>query len=392
MDRSDASFGVRHPIILPRKGHTTRLIIEDAHRRVGHQGREHVLAELRERYWIVKGPSAVRKVLRDCLPCRRHHATPMTQKMAHLPEERTKSGEPPFTNTGVDFFGPFYTKRGRAQVKVYGVIFTCLASRAVHLELADSLSTDSFINALRRFVARRGQVRIIRSDRGTNFVGAERELKANIDQWNDKQVQEALLQKNIQWVFNPPHASHFGGVWERQIRTVRKVLDSLLRQQTLTDDSLRTLLCEVEAIINSRPLTCVSSDPGDLQPITPAHFLHQREGIPLPPGLFDESDSASRKRWRQVQYLSDLFWKRWRKEYLPLLQQRSRWLRPSPNLQVGDLVILVDENTPRGHWRLGKVSEAIASPDGLVRRAKVRTNQTTVERPVTKLVLLSEEE
>ena len=392
MNRTDAGFNVKHPVILPREGHIPKLIIEDAHRRVGHQGREHVLAELRERYWIIKGSSTVRKVLRDCLVCRRQHAKPMTQMMAHLPEERTTSGEPPFTNTGVDLFGPSYTKRGRTQVKVYGVIFTCLSSRAVHLEVADSLSTDSFINALRRFVARRGQVRIIRSDRGTNFVGTERELREVINEWNEKQVQETLLQKNIQWVFNPPHASHFGGVWERQIRTVRKVLDSLLREQTLTDDSLRTLLCEVEAIINGRPLTCVSSDPDDVEPITPAHLLHQREGVPLPPGLFDESDSACRKRWRQVQYLADLFWKRWRKEYLPLLQKRNRWLRPSPNLQVGDVVILVDENVPRGHWRLGRVHETIASPDGLVRRARVRTSHTMVERPVTKLVLLSEEE
>ena len=391
MDRTDASFSIKHPVILPRKGCVTRLIIEDTHRRVGHQGREHVLADLRERFWIVKGSSAVRNALRDCLLCRRKFRKPATQKMAHLPEERATSGDPPFTNTGVDFFGPFYTKRGRAQVKVYGVIFTCLASRAVHLEVADSLSTDSFINALRRFVARRGQIRIIRSDRGTNFVGAERELRQIIDGWNEKQVQEALLQRNVQWIFNPPHASHFGGIWERQIRSVRKVLGALLNEQTLTDDSLRTFLCEVEAILNSRPLTCVSSDPDDLEPLTPNHLLLQRSGISLPPGIFSKADMTGRKRWKQVQYLADLFWRRWKKEYLPLLQTRTKWPKPSVNLSAGDIVILVDENAPRCHWALGRIVEAVRSSDGLVRSARVRTRSSVVERPVTKLVLLSKE-
>ena len=391
LDSALVAFDVKHPIILPSRGRITQLLIEDTHRRVGHQGREHVLAQLREKFWIVRGSSAVRRMLRQCLQCRKRCALPMAQKMAPLPEQRTLSENPPFTNTGVDCFGPFFTKRGRAKVKVYGVIFTCLVSRAVHLELADSLSADSFINALRRFIARRGRVQSIRSDRGTNFVGAERELGEIIQQWNEKQVREAILQKDIQWIFNPPHASHHGGVWERQIRSVRKVLNALLQEQVLTDDGLRTLFCEVEAILNSRPLTTVSQDPRDMEPLTPNHLLLQRSGVPLPPGLFDEADGAGRRRWKQVQYLADLFWRRWRREYLPLLQIRTKWLRQSPNLSVGDTVILVEENAPRCHWSLGRIVEVFVGSDGLVRSAKVRTSSTTVERPVTKLVLISKE-
>ena len=227
-----------------------------------------------------------------------------------------RTGLPPFTNSGVDLCGPFFVKRGRGQTKVYGVIFTCLASRAIHLEIADSLSTDSFINALRRFVARRGEVRTMRSDRGTNLVGAEHELRECIDSWNEAHLVEAMRQRNIQWSFNQPSASHFGGIWERQIRTVRKVLTAVLREQTMTEGSLRTLLCEVEAIVNSRPLTTVSDDPSDLSPLTPNHLLLQRSGTPLPPGLFEPDDLVCRKRWKQVQYLADLFWQRWTKEYL----------------------------------------------------------------------------
>ena len=277
-------------------------------------------------------------------------------------------------------------------IKVYGVIFTCLASRAVHIDVADSLSTDSFINVLRRFIARRGQVRSLRSDRGTNFVGADRELREVIGHWNESQIDEAMLQRGIKWTFNPPHASHFGGVWERLIRTVRRVLDALLHQQQLTEDSLRTLLCEVEAVVNSRPLTSVSDDPRDMEPLTPNHLLHQRGGIVLPPGLFGEADGVSRKRWKQVQYLSDLFWKRWRREYLPLLQQRSKWLRQSPNLCVGDVVLLVDHDAPRCHWRLGRVIEVFTSSDGLVRSARIRTKSGVLERSITKLVLLVNED
>ena len=271
------------------------------------------------------------------------------------------------------------------------MIFTCLASRAIHLEIADSLSTDSFINALRRFIARRGEVRTMKSDRGTNLVGAERELRECVDNWNVEQLVEAMRQRNIQWTFNPPSASHFGGIWERQIRTVRKVLTAVLREQTMTEDSLRTLFCEVEAVVNSRPLTTVSDDPSDLSPLTPNHLLHQRSGTPLPPGIFDPEDLTCRKRWKQVQYLADLFWQRWRKEYLMLLQSRVKWQQPVRNVQDGDVVVVVENGLPRSQWRLGRVEKAAPSTDGLVRKALVRTDHALIERPVSKLVLLLQE-
>lgn len=183
---------------------------------------------------------------------------------------------------------PFHVfiQNGEGLGEKCGVLFTCLVKREVDIEVAESLSTDSFINALRRFIARRGQATVIRSDRGTNFVGAEKELKKAINYWNEKRIHDTMLSKGVYWSFNPPYASHFGGVWERMIRTVRKVLYGVLKEQTLSDESLTTLMCEVEVIVNSRPLTTISSDSKNLLPLTPNHLLTLR-GSPLNLGEFN---------------------------------------------------------------------------------------------------------
>lgn len=389
--KAPMSFDEKHPIILPYKHHVTDLIIRDCHERVGHQGREHVLSSLREQFWIIKGNAAVRKVLRNCIRCRRNQSPVMQQQMSDLPVERVTANEPPFTYTGVDCFGPFYTKKGRSQVKRYGVLFTCLTIRAIHIEVADSMSTDSFINALRRFIARRGQVKVIRCDRGTNFVSGERELREAINEWNQALLHQTLLAKGIDWYFNPPHASHFGGIWERQIRTVRKILVAVLKEQTLTDDSLVTLMCEIEAVINSRPLTTVSSDYQDLIPLTPNNLLTIK-GDSMIVGKFDSSDVYCKRRWRHVQYLADVFWSRWRREYLSGLQIRQKWNTQKSNLKIDDVVIVVDEASPRCHWSLGRVVKVNTDTDGLVRSATVKCGVTLMERPLSKLVLLCESE
>ena len=175
--------------------------------------------------------------------------------MADLPAARITPDKPPFTNTGIDYFGPFLVKLKRSLVKRYGVIFTCLAVRAVHIEVASSLETDTFILALRRFIARRGQVKRMYSDNGTNLAGGERELRESIKLWNNEKIHQLLLQKEIEWHFSLPTASHFGGTWERCLRTIRKVLNAISSEQHLDDESFITLMTEVESIINGRPLT-----------------------------------------------------------------------------------------------------------------------------------------
>ena len=198
-------------------------------------------------------------------------------------------------------------------------------------------------------------------------------------------IHDSLLQKGIKWFFNPPTESHHGGVWERLIRSTHKILAGLTKEQILDNESLQTLMCEAESIINGRPLTKVSDDPKDLEPLTPNHLLLLRRDTPLPPGLFVKSDNLSRRRWRQVQYLTDIFWKRWKKEYLPLLQERQKWFRPRRNFAVGDTVIVADESTPRNVWPLGRIMEVFPDKQGYVRRVKILTKSGMLERPITKL-------
>ena len=356
----------------------------------GHGGREQVLSRLRERFWIIHGNIRTRQVLKSCVICRPCFGGSLHHKMAVLPSHRISPDQPPFFTTGVDFFGPILVKRGRSLVKRYGALFTCLVSRAVLIEMAAVLDTDSFINVLRRFLARRGQVNLIRSDNGSNLVGAEKELRLSLREWNQAQIESFLLQKGISWNFNAPTASHHGGVWERLIRSTRRIMLGLTKEQVLSDDGLATLLTEVESILNGRPLTRTSTDPKDLTCLTPNHLLLLKDQQSLPPGIFSAHDNYVRRRWRQVQFLSDQFWKRWTREYLTLLQERQKWLSPTRNVHVGDIVLLVDQNTPRGSWLLGKVEETFPDRNGLVRNALVKTKSSTFLRPISKLVMVLE--
>ena len=263
--------------------------------------------------------------------------------MANLPEFRTTAYEPCFTNRGVDYFGPLHVKRGRSVVKRWGAIFTCMNSRAVHLEVATSLETDCFINVFRRFINRRGLPKCIYSDNRSNFVGAEREITTAIEDWNQKQIQDELLQKGCQRVFQPPRASHTSGVWERLICSTRTALKAILGNSLVDEEVLTTVLTEVELILNSSPLSPASVNPNDCEPLTPNHLLLQRPVHTLPPGSFVKEDILVRKKWRQAQILANHFWKRWLKEYVPALQERQKWHRPRRNAEVGDLVLLVDE-------------------------------------------------
>ena len=190
-------------------------------------------------------------------------------------------------------------------------------------------------------------------------------------------------------MFNPPAASHMGGVWERQIRTLRRTLAGLTSEQVLTHEALETLLVMAEGIVNNRPLTAVSSDPKDLEPLTPNHLLiHRRSAAPI--GLFNEKDMHSRRKWRQVQYLADVFWRRWTKEYLPLLHQRTKWQEPQRNVQPGDLVLILERQLPRNEWPTGRIVDIQPGADGLVRAARVRTAEGELLRPIVKLCVLEE--
>ena len=267
-------------------------------------------------------------------------------------------------------------------------MFSCFSSRALHIEKLDDLSTSALINGLIRFCARRGPVRKIFCDNGTNLVGAKNELIKSFCMIDKIEVGQAARRMKIDWEFHPPHASHHGGVYERMIRTVRRVLYAIIgKHGNLTDDVLTTVFCECENIVNSRPLTKCSDDVEDADPLTPNHLLLLQGNYSFPWTKSERGD-VFQKRWRYAQLIVDQFWKRWIREYLPTLNQRQKWLTAKPNMEIGDLVLVVDETTSRGEWPLGRVTDRRIGRDGLVRSVRVQTRKAQLVRPITKLVHL----
>ena len=407
LNQSDLPHAEKHPALLPKGHHISLALIRHYHQQVAHQGRGTTLNALRANgFWVIGATKSVASTISKCVTCRRLRSAPSEQKMGDLPEDRVSPG-PPFMNSGVDFFGPFLIKEGRKNLKRWGVMFTCMASRAVHIEVATTLATDGFINALRRFIGIRGNVHRLRSDRGTNFVGASNELTQALKEMSDVEIQKHLLKHNCEFKFNPPNASHMGGVWEIQIRTARRILTSVLYRTStqLDDDCLRTLFTETASIMNSRPLTVDNlNDPASLSPITPNHLLTMRSTVVVPPpGSFVQADIYSKKRWRRVQLLANQFWSCWKKEFLQTLQQRQKWTGQQRNMTRGDIVIIKEDDTPRGHWKLGRVEECHPSADGIIRSVKIAIGDSKLDergrrtqpvsyltRPITKLVLLLE--
>ena len=263
----------RHPVIIDREDDVTRLIVFDIHQRLLHTGLEHTLAEVLATYWIPKARSAVKKIVYRCAFCRNRRANPRPPKMAELPKDRFDTSRP-FARVGIDFFGPLTVRKFRRTEKRYVLLITCLATRAVHLEVANALDVDCFLMALRRFVARRAATpRAIWCDNGTNLVAGEKEIRQSLAEWNQAQIADELSQRGIEWNFIPPAASHMGGVWERLVASTKRALRVVLGSQCVADDVLQTVLAEVEFVINSRPLTYVSADVKDAEPLTPNHFL-----------------------------------------------------------------------------------------------------------------------
>ncbi|XP_042228977.1 uncharacterized protein LOC121871003 [Homarus americanus] len=264
------------PILLPRDHHIKEIIVREMHEeRAGHAGREHTMACVRQRYWIPQGRRLLDRIIRRCVVRRRNNWRSRHQRQADLPIDRVTPGKAPFAYTGTDCFGPFIIKVGRKQAERWGCLFTCLTIRAVHLEVLASLDADAFLNAITRFSRRRDTPDRIRSENGTNMVRAAKELKLAVKSWEqDDRLRGALLIADIGWVFNPPAAPYTGGVWERQIRTVKKVLQAIVGSQVLDDERLQTLFCEVEAIVNERPITPVPNTPNEPKALTPADLLH----------------------------------------------------------------------------------------------------------------------
>ncbi|XP_037827391.1 uncharacterized protein LOC119615458, partial [Lucilia sericata] len=281
------------------------------------------------------------------------------QVMAALPADRVQASFP-FQVSGVDYCGPFQ-----------------ITQRAIHMELVPDLTTIAFIAALRRFISRRGRCATIYSDNATNFIGANKELKAMLSDFLSEEhievVREACLSEGITWNFIPPRSPHFGGLWESGVKQAKHYLRRAIGKHILTYDELNTVVCQTEAILNSRPLTPLSSDPNDLRPLTPAHFLIGRPLTSLPEPNLCTVNPSSLKSYKLIQWIQQHFWERWRKEYLNCLQQKLKWNTASPNIEINDLVLLKDDNIPPLKWPLARVIAVNPGDDGFVRVATVKS-------------------
>lgn len=345
-----------HPIVLDPSHALTGLLIQDYDNKLQHPGPERVFAEIRRKYWVLRGREAVRRHQRSCAECRKWKGHPNPPRMADLPPARLRLFKPAFYSTGVDCFGPYMIKVGRRNEKRWGILFKCLTTRAVHLDLIPRMDTDAFLMALRRFIARRGKPKEILCDQGTNFRGGERELQETFQELHPN-LKEQLACQQIQFAFNPPGSPHFGGCWEREIRSLKTALCVTIGAQTVTEEVLSTVLIEIEGMLNSKPLGYTSSEVADPDPVTPNCLLMGRRDASLPQVVYDGPDTLGQRRWRHSQILADHFWHHFLRYYLPGLQARQKWRTESANLQVGDVVMIVDNQLPRALWPVGKVSQ-----------------------------------
>ena len=336
-----SSFDAKHPVLLDSRHPVTRLFLEHLHRSHCHQGVDYLRTVVQQQFAIVKLRTALRTIVQRCVTCRKRRAETISPMMADLPRERLAFKEPPFTNTGVDYFGPFYVSVKRSIEKRWEFLFTCLTTPAVHFEVVPSMDTSSCVMGIERFTARRGIPSVLWSDNRTNFVASEKELLQNITCWNQQVLAETLVKKRILWKFNPPSAPHHGGIWERVVRSFKHVFYAILGNRRLTDEILITTFCLVEQSLNARPLVPASPDATDLDVLTPNHFLLGTAGSVL--ASHQRAEVDHRKRYVRAQAYSDAIWNRWLKDYVPTLNRRSKWSsQPERQLRTGDLVWIVE--------------------------------------------------
>ncbi|XP_062538159.1 uncharacterized protein LOC134206454 [Armigeres subalbatus] len=370
IQKSQIPFDAKHQYILP-KHPLTDMIIREYHLEHLHIGPSGLLSALRQRFWLLGSRSAVRKITRRCVECFRVKPRSVTQYMGNLPRSRVTPSAP-FEVTGVDYAGPFQIKQsGRKSVTVKGYlcVFVCLVTKSLHLELVSDMTTAAFIAALQRFVSRRGLIRELHSDNGSNFRGAKSELNELYLLFRQNaainQIESFCQTKEISWHFIPPDAPEFGGIWEASVKSTKYHLKRILKGNLLTFEEMYTLLTQVEAILNSRPLFSHSDDPAESEVITPAHFLIGRPMTAVPEPSYDGLSKNRLSRWQHLQQMREHFWKSWVHDYLVSLQPRGKNFARNPNLRVGTVVLLEDKTLPPQQWKLGIITHVYPGEDNL---------------------------
>ncbi|CAG7832932.1 unnamed protein product [Allacma fusca] len=343
---SHLPFNCKYPLILPGNHQLTILFVRHLHITHLHAGPQLLLNSLLQNYWVIHARKIINYVIRKCKICAILRVKTAEQIMGNLPKARVTPSHA-FSSCGIDYAGPYLLRpiKGRSPklFKCYIALFICFATRAIHVELVSDLTTDSFLAALRRFISRHLKPQEIFSDCGTNFIGANREMKEFLQLVKSEQhsnaVERYLTNEGIQWRFNPPSAPHMGGLWE----------------------------AGVEACLNSRPLCPISSNPNDLSVLTPGHFTAGGVLTALPEPDYSHLKINRLSRWQLVQRIARQFWERWSSDYLTRLQTRPKWWAHQPNLQVGDLVLVQDDRLPPQQWHLARILLVHPGEDGKLR-------------------------
>lgn len=393
LKNSGLNYDIKHPIVLPTNHKFTQLIITYEHKRTLHSGTQCTLSHVRQKYWPLNGKSAVRYHIRKCVECFRANPHPnIYPKMGDLPQQRVNPSRP-FLSISVDYAGPYELRASKIRtnklVKGYICVFVCCSTKAVHFELITDLTSDGFLNLLKRFVSRRGICKDIFSDNGTNFVGANNIIISVQDLVEKSNFQGYLNHSKIKWHFLPARSPHFGGLHEAAVKSCKHHIKRVLKGVHLTYEEFYSLICQIEAILNSRPLIPISTDPHDLDVITPGHFIIGEQLTAIPEQDLTDQRINHVKRYRHIQQIKQHFWARWSKEYLHLLQVRNKWqFDTTPEFHLNSVVLIKEENVPPMCWPLGRIIEIHPGSDNITRVVSVKTRNGVVKRAINKLSLL----
>ena len=394
LQKSELSENRKHPILLPKKSNLTNLIVADSHIKTLHGGPALMLAYLRTKYWILGAKELVKSRVHKCVTCVRQSAAISNQLMGQLPAARVTPTRP-FKCTGIDYAGPINIRtskgRGHHAYKGYICLFICMATKAVHIEAVSDMTTQGFLAAFRRFVSRRGHCSDIWSDNGTNFVGASRELKKlfSAEQATlTKELADSLASQGTKWHFIPPYSPNFGGLWEAGIKSIKFHLRRVVGESTLTYEELSTVLTQIEACLNSRPLSRMDDNPDGLDALTPSHFLVGEPLVAVPEYNFESSTVGSLRRWQLTQRMTQQFWRRWSQEYLVMFLNRYKWSQQTPEPCIGNLVLVKEDDLPPSRWLLGRVVAKHPGNDGITRVVSLRTKNAVIKRAISKICIL----
>ncbi|XP_063538786.1 uncharacterized protein LOC134751879 isoform X3 [Cydia strobilella] len=383
---SHYAYEKKHPLILSHEHALTKLLMANAHIRTLHAGPQLLLSTIRERIWPTKGRMLASKIVNKCVPCFRANPKTTNPIMGNLPPSRVNPS-PPFAITGIDYGGPYNirdrTGRGYKVSKCYIAVFICFATKAIHLELITGLESANFLAALRRFIARRGKPKELVSDNSTTFHGASNELKdlQKYLQDSSSELVSHCADEGIKWSFIPVYTPHMGSLWESSIKLTKYHLKRVLGLSLLTYEQFVSILYQVESMVNSRPLCPLPSSNPDYPVLTPAHFLIGKAPNSLPDEDYNHVPKNRLTHYQLLQQITQDFWRRWSRDYIGTLQERTKWRSArGPSLAVDTVVLVRDERLPPCRWRLGKIVATQPGRDGVTRVAVIRTARGDIQR------------